>query len=73
MDNRLENVEKDSDDEESKSSILQVISDINSQTELKATARVLGVMKSLNKTYGGSIVASEGLSQNSIAQLNKFY
>jgi exosome complex exonuclease DIS3/RRP44 len=51
----------DSEDEEEVGEARQLIQKINQATEkegLKVTARVLGAIKTLNKTYGGSIIAN---------------
>lgn len=42
---------------------------INSETNLQVTGKVKGVLKKLNKTYGGSIISENDML---VSTLNKF-
>ena len=45
---------------------------INSETERRVTAKVLGVIKTMNKTYGGSILSLHDMIPSTKSKLELF-
>lgn len=45
---------------------------INNEVEKRVTARVRGVLKKMNKTYGGSILSTKDMTNDTKAKYEKF-
>lgn len=58
---------KDEDEEEK---IVNLIELVNSQESKQVTGKVRGVLKKLNKTYGGSIIKKEDMLPSTVDKYN---
>jgi hypothetical protein len=57
-DRELDEAEKEARDSKQKINMMQKI---NGETERRVTAKVLGIIKTMNKTYGGSILSLQNM------------
>lgn len=71
----VENVVSDADDaisQEDATPKINMIDRINSETEKQAIGMVRGVLKKLNKTYGGSIIKKQDMMKSTRQKFDQF-
>ena len=66
----VDKISMESKDEDDKDKIVNLIELVNSQESKQVTGKVRGVLKKLNKTYGGSIIKKEDMLQSTVDKYN---
>jgi len=65
--------EEDSEDGDNVQAKRNQIEWVNSETRRKVTGQVRGILKKMNKTYGGSILSGKAMAEETKAKLARFF
>ena len=68
----MSDAEDDARSEGDEPASTNLVDQINGETRRQATATVRGVLKKLNKTYGGSIIKKEDMLPSTLEKFNQF-
>jgi len=68
----VDKISMDSKDDEQEDKAVNLIELVNSQESKQVTGKVRGVLKKLNKTYGGSIIKKADMLPSTLEKYNQF-